>query len=378
MQRRSAAAAAAAVGGGPAEEQPAGLASSSRTRRARSAAAPSSQSGTGKSKSKDATVIAVVMLVLVGILGYVHVVRTLERRAGIPVGDQSSLLLADEKAKQYGYQHLHRDKLEQAAAEADRRQHQEQDQGKTKNEKQRLRASERKGQRADRTDRDGATAEQLQRDDGTGAVLVLKTDSIGSIRIKLRMEYSKESLAYVRELVDRGCEDCRLYRAEKPAILQGVMGNQDVPVPKQRGSCPEGFESVPNDCPEWDRECGCHGPVMERGMVAWAAGATGPDFFIDNDKRKADWWGTQHTGTSLFILCSDVMVFCMMLTFHLSYLPLHRLICFLSFTVFGQIDDDASFGVIDKVWMLPTIRDDNADMTFLKDPIEFEIELLQQ
>lgn len=36
--------------------------------------------------------------------------------------------------------------------------------------------------------------------------------------------------------------------------------------------------------------------MMTKGMVAWAAGDTGPDFFIDNYKRKADWWGTQHTG----------------------------------------------------------------------------------
>ena len=44
-----------------------------------------------------------------------------------------------------------------------------------------------------------------------------------------------------------------------------------------KGKCPSGFEDVANDCPEWDKSCGCHGPVMQKGYVGWAAGATGPD-----------------------------------------------------------------------------------------------------
>jgi hypothetical protein len=146
---------------------------------------------------------------------------------------------------------------------------------------------------------DASKAAHSIRDD-TKEVLVLKT-KLGDVRIVLRPDLSKESVAYIHEVMqasapDGSCPGCRLYRAEKPTILQGVL-REDVNVNTVKGSCPSGYETVPNDCPEWDEHCGCHGPVMTRGMVGWAAGsAGGPDFFIDNHPDPADWWGTQHTG----------------------------------------------------------------------------------
>lgn len=132
--------------------------------------------------------------------------------------------------------------------------------------------------------------------------LVLKTAE-GNIKITLLPDLSKESIDYIRAMVaDAGnCSPCNLYRAEKPGILQGVLTNKEIPVPTVKGTCPQGSEGVPNDCPDWDKTCGCHGPVMTKGMVAWAAGATGPDFFISHYEKPALFWGTQHTACKSFI-----------------------------------------------------------------------------
>jgi hypothetical protein len=132
----------------------------------------------------------------------------------------------------------------------------------------------------------------------TQETLVLTT-SEGVIKIVLMTDLSKESVDYIRAMVADAahCSPCNFYRAEKPGILQGVLTNHDIPIPTVKGTCPQGSEGVANDCPEWDKTCGCHGPVMTRGLVAWAAGATGPDFFIDHYEKPALFWGTQHTGT---------------------------------------------------------------------------------
>ncbi len=104
--------------------------------------------------------------------------------------------------------------------------------------------------------------------------LVLKT-KLGNIKIALRPDLSPGSVDYIYKLVEsygeNRCLHCNFYRAEKPGILQGIMENKGVvPVNTVLGSCPPGSEDVPNDCPEWDKDCGCHGPVMTRGSVAWA------------------------------------------------------------------------------------------------------------
>ena len=68
--------------------------------------------------------------------------------------------------------------------------------------------------------------------------------------------------------------------------LQGIVG-----------PCPPEFAALPEqDCPPHDLHCGCHGPTMTKGMVGWAGGGTGPDFFINvYDDGPVDWWGQQHT-----------------------------------------------------------------------------------
>ena len=132
--------------------------------------------------------------------------------------------------------------------------------------------------------------------------LLLKTTSMGTLKIVLRPDLSPESVDYIHQLVkhvsqsNQPCRNCRLYRAEKPGILQGILRHPNVAPSTTLGSCPSGFDTVKNDCPKWDANCQCHGPVMTKGMVAWAAGKSGPDFFIDNYPSPAKWWGTQHTG----------------------------------------------------------------------------------
>lgn len=119
----------------------------------------------------------------------------------------------------------------------------------------------------------------------TREVLVLTTKQ-GQIRVVLRPDLSAGSVDYIHRLVaTKVCGRCNFYRAEIPGILQGIMKNKDVPVNDVKGPCRADAESVQNDCPKWDSHCGCHGPIMTRGAVGWAAGqAGGPDFFIDNYK----------------------------------------------------------------------------------------------
>ena len=175
-------------------------------------------------------------------------------------------------------------------------------------------------------------------------ILVLVTNH-GNIRITLRPDLSQGSVDYIHKLVEsygegERCMHCNLYRSEKPGILQGIMENKNVvPVNTVHGSCPPDGVSkhVVNDCPEWDKNCGCHGPVMTRGSVAWAAGdAGGPDFFIDGYPEPAKWWGTQHTN-------------------------------------FGRIEEEDSLKILDFIFTLPTTAEDGMD--FLKESIHFDLRL---
>lgn len=170
--------------------------------------------------------------------------------------------------------------------------------------------------------------------------LVLATTA-GQISIVLLPEYSPESVDYIRAVVEHNaCEKCTLYRAEKPGILQGIIGAAPasvVPLPTKKGDCPVEAVDVKNDCPGHDQNCACHGPVMTRGMVGWAAGQTGPDFFIDVYVRPALWWGTQHT-------------------------------------VWGEIRDDGSFQVIDEIWKLPAKK--QGGLTMLEEPISFSMSIV--
>ena len=111
--------------------------------------------------------------------------------------------------------------------------------------------------------------------------------SQGSIVIELRPNQALESVQYINALLGspEPCKICRFYRAEQRGILQGILKKTDVPPNTVLGSCPDEFKDVPK----------CHGPLMTRGMVGWAAGEGGPDFFIDNYPRPADWWSNDHT-----------------------------------------------------------------------------------
>ena len=168
-------------------------------------------------------------------------------------------------------------------------------------------------------------------------VLIVSLQNLGDIRITLRPEWSPESIDYIQRLLQNGhCQRCNLYRAEKPGILQGVMAAPAVPLAKIKGICPKGAETVHNECPPWDAECGCHGPVMQRGYVAWAAGKMGPDFFIDAYPKPAVWWGTQHT-------------------------------------VWGEIEDVPSLQLIDEhIFSLPTHKQQGG-LTMLEQPIHFDL-----
>lgn len=168
------------------------------------------------------------------------------------------------------------------------------------------------------------------------------SDELGPLEIELLPELSPESIDYLRKIVEESnkpnssCERCMFYRADKPGIFQGVMASKGVPPVSTPGACPRGFEFHPNDCPAHDPHCGCHGPVMTRGMVAWAGGKTGPDFFIDAYDNPVTLWGTQHT-------------------------------------VWGELTPE-SLTKLGKIWALPTHRGPSG-MTFLDKTIPFTMHI---
>jgi cyclophilin family peptidyl-prolyl cis-trans isomerase len=170
-----------------------------------------------------------------------------------------------------------------------------------------------------------------------GKETLLLTTEHGTIRIELRPDLSLESLEYIRELVQSGtCDRCNLYRAEKGVLLQGVMAFPDATTNVTKGKCPPEYKNAkPVECPAHDPNCGCHGPTMTTGMVGWAGGGTGPDFFIDSVPTPATFWGQWHT-------------------------------------LFGEIKDDASFAVIDKIYALPV---HTAGMILLDKKVDFTLAL---
>ena len=118
--------------------------------------------------------------------------------------------------------------------------------------------------------------------------------SLGDVTIHFTPELSGESsIGYVADVIlaaassGGGCERCEFYRAEPNMLLQGVIAHRpsaasrdDVAVVRL-GPCPIENYVPENECPKHDPDCGCHGPVMTRGMVGWAGGGSGPDFFIN-------------------------------------------------------------------------------------------------
>eukprot|EP00584_Thalassiosira_punctigera_P019219 CAMPEP_0172549352 /NCGR_PEP_ID=MMETSP1067-20121228/18473_1 /TAXON_ID=265564 ORGANISM="Thalassiosira punctigera, Strain Tpunct2005C2" /NCGR_SAMPLE_ID=MMETSP1067 /ASSEMBLY_ACC=CAM_ASM_000444 /LENGTH=260 /DNA_ID=CAMNT_0013336731 /DNA_START=183 /DNA_END=965 /DNA_ORIENTATION=+ len=133
------------------------------------------------------------------------------------------------------------------------------------------------------------------------------------------------------------CQRCKFYRAEKKLLLQGVVAEESS-VPRGKvtlGPCPDPNFVPKSKCPAHDPNCGCHGPVMTRGMVGWAGGGGGPDFFINTFAKPVDWWENQHT-------------------------------------VWGEIRDEKSLKVVESTYDL---RAHTSGMRMLDEEIEFSLEL---
>lgn len=157
--------------------------------------------------------------------------------------------------------------------------------------------------------------------------IILET-SMGDIMIHTRPDLSRESVVYIQRLMNDPipCTNCKFYRAQDRGILQGVMKKKGIEANTKLGACPREVDKT-------STESECHGPIMTRGMVGWAGGDAGPDFFINNYLRRATWWDHQHT-------------------------------------VFGEVDP-TSWGVVESFFDLP--RHSIGEMTFLDKPISFEI-----
>jgi cyclophilin family peptidyl-prolyl cis-trans isomerase len=120
------------------------------------------------------------------------------------------------------------------------------------------------------------------------------------IRIQLRSDWSQGSVDYIHRLVQQQCATCSFFRmitneTEKEGILLGTLKNDMVPLNTQPGICPDIDKTKTNaNC---TTDCGCHGPILERGMVGWVGGtAGGPEFFVNlhNDPLITD-VGSKHT-----------------------------------------------------------------------------------
>jgi cyclophilin family peptidyl-prolyl cis-trans isomerase len=140
-------------------------------------------------------------------------------------------------------------------------------------------------------------------------IVVLNTP-LGNVRIQLHPEWAPESANYVYSLAQTPCEHCFMHAAIRPkgskatafaGIIQGRLGSSaDLALhPLPRGICPKDHvdEMTPSIIvdPKAAATNECYGPQMEKGYVAWAAGRTGPDFFINTFARPVRWWGNVHT-----------------------------------------------------------------------------------
>lgn len=117
------------------------------------------------------------------------------------------------------------------------------------------------------------------------------------VRIRLRPDFSPSSAAFLREAAAAGCVGSA-YRNEPNFLLQGRIGCKrgQAKTQVEKGGCPPGTAVDPTrKCPSHDPHCGCHGPFMSRGMVGWAGGSAGPDWFIYTASGTATHWAHDHT-----------------------------------------------------------------------------------
>jgi len=189
------------------------------------------------------------------------------------------------------------------------------------------------------TDKDSLLKEaddDLTPEDEPNDESLVVTSKYGLIRIGLRPDLSPESVAYIREFVTANdCMKCQFYRSEKNLLVQGMMNNPNLPTTKVFGKCPDlQFKSECND-----PSCSCHGPIMTKGMVAWAGGRSGgPDWFINVFEKPVTSWGKQHT-------------------------------------VWGEIQDKESFFTIQTMQALPVTKAGVSGLYYLDEKIEFTLTL---
>mmetsp|Transcript_26445 Transcript_26445/g.49914 ORF Transcript_26445/g.49914 Transcript_26445/m.49914 type:complete len:348 (+) Transcript_26445:47-1090(+) len=137
---------------------------------------------------------------------------------------------------------------------------------------------------------------------------------LGDIRVKLRPDWTQSSVDFVREVAQRGLctPQCAFYRAEPRFLLQGGM----------RATIPPNSRTTP-------------GPVMGKGMVGWAGGSAGPDFFIYMSENQAVGWHNDHT-------------------------------------VWGEVLEQASLELVEEIIAtVETEKETPNSMSMISDPIEF-------
>uniref|UniRef100_A0A7S0E180 Uncharacterized protein n=1 Tax=Phaeocystis antarctica TaxID=33657 RepID=A0A7S0E180_9EUKA len=164
-----------------------------------------------------------------------------------------------------------------------------------------------------------------------------------TLRLRLLPEHSAPSVEFMRFAATNQCGG-ELYRSEKDFLVQGRIncgGSGAAPPRVVKGGCPAG---VPPDgkraCPKHDPNCGCHGPIMSKGMVGWAGGSSGPDLFIYTASRSCAVGGCPATHWSR------------------------------DHTVFAEVADDATWAVIEELYALPVKRD---GMTFFAEKIKLAV-----
>ena len=114
------------------------------------------------------------------------------------------------------------------------------------------------------------------------------------VRLRLLPHLSNESVAFLREAGSFGCAG-ELYRSES-FLVQGRIRCHQAMTKVVKAPCPAGtVMDAHRVCPPHDPKCGCHGPIMTRGMVGWAGGSAGPDFFIYTGDAPATHWAHDHT-----------------------------------------------------------------------------------
>ena len=157
------------------------------------------------------------------------------------------------------------------------------------------------------------------------------------VRIKLRPDLSPSSAAFLREAAAAGCGGS-FYRNED-FLLQGRIGckPRQTKTAVQKGDCPPDTAPDPHRrCPAHDPNCGCHGPFMQRGMIGWAGGSAGPDWFIYTGRATATHWSHDHT-------------------------------------VLGEVADEESWAAIDRLHALPAASTVANGMRMLAKPVQLHV-----